>query len=300
MTLTQITYFETVCEYKNVTKAANALFVSRSAVSRSLKELENEWNLVLFHRSRNGVELTKDGEMLRNMFREFNKAYSSLKRYMNDTKRQIEPAQLRIGITTTTGSRFFPDFFPAFKSKYPEVTVRFAEHPIYEIYDCLKNGDCDFFITPHINEDLEELNSLERLPIYKSELVLCVSKNHTLADKEKIKISEIEDIPRASLLTPMSPDILDQKFLGSLTDFQEDPNTIIKSSQQEFIHQAIACGFAASILPREIIENWDGVKAIPFDPPRVFSVLIVWLQDTIYSDVCRNFLDFIRRWSFEK
>ena len=50
MTLTQITYFEAVCEYKNVTKAANALFVSRSAVSRSLKELENEWNLVLFNR----------------------------------------------------------------------------------------------------------------------------------------------------------------------------------------------------------------------------------------------------------
>lgn len=298
MTLTQITYFEMVCQYKNVTKAANALYVSRSAVSRSLKELENEWNLVLFHRSRTGVELTEDGKMLRDMFREFNRAYTSLKRYMNDAKRQTQPAELKIGITTTTGSRLFPDFFTAFKTKYPNITVRFSEHPIYEIYNCLKNGDCDFFITPHINQELEQLDQFEKLPLYTSELVLCISSKHELAHKKSIKINEINKIHRASLLTPMSPDILDQTFLGSLNDFQEDPNTIIKSSQQEFIRQTIACGCASSILPREIIENWEGVVSIPFDPPRNFSVVIVWCQDAIYSESCRSFLEFIRHWKF--
>ena len=65
MTLTQITYFNAVCEYKNVTKEANALFVSRTAVSRALKDLENEWGLVLFKRSRTGVELTEDGKKVK-------------------------------------------------------------------------------------------------------------------------------------------------------------------------------------------------------------------------------------------
>lgn len=70
MTLTQMTYFEAVCQYKNVTKAAEALFVSRSAVSRAMKELETEWNVVLFKRSRTGVELTEDGDQIRRMFGE--------------------------------------------------------------------------------------------------------------------------------------------------------------------------------------------------------------------------------------
>lgn len=300
MTLTQITYFEAVCEYKNVTKAANALFVSRSAVSRSLKELENEWNLVLFNRSRTGVELTEDGEMLRNMFREFNRAYTALKRYMNDTKRLTKASELRIGITTTTGSRFFPDFFPRFKSKYPDIALHFSEHPVYEIYDSLINGDCDFFITPHVNNDLEQCKDIEKLPIYTSELVFCVSSSHQLAQRKNIKISEISNIRRASLLTPMTPDILDNTFLGSLLDFQEDANTIIKSSQQELIRKAIACGFATSILPREIIEKWQGISIIPFDPPKVFSVYIVWNKDCLYSEVCRNFLDFVRHYDFSE
>lgn len=298
MTFTQITYFEAVCEYKNVTKAAEALYVSRSAVSRSLKELENEWNLVLFNRSRTGVELTEDGKLLRDMFSEFNNAYMALRRYMNDAKRSAKVPELRIGITTTTGSRFFPDFFPAFTQNYPNVNIRFIERPVYEIFDVLKNGDCDFFITPHVNDELEHCDDINKFPVYTSELIFCVAPNHELAQRDKIKISEISQYKRASLLTPMAPDILDNTFLGSLLDFQEDASTIIKSSQQELIHKAIACGFASSILPREIIEKWNGVCAIPFDPPRKFYVYIVWNKSAMYSEVCRNFLDYVRQYDF--
>ncbi len=298
MTFTQITYFEAVCEYKNVTKAANALYVSRSAVSRSLKELENEWNLVLFNRSRTGVELTEDGEMLRNMFQEFNRAYTALKRYMNDAKRLTKSKELRIGITTTTGSCFFPDFFSSFKAKFPDTTLHFAEHAVYEIYNILSNGDCDFFITPHITADLDQCCDVDKLALYESELVFCVSNNHPLAQRNNVKISEISDISRASLMTPMTPDILENTFIGSLFDFQEDPHTIIKSSQQEVIRRAIACGFAASILPREIIEKWDNISIIPFDPPRKFEVYLVWNKNSVYSDICREFLEFIKHYDF--
>lgn len=299
MTLTQITYFEAVCEYKNVTKAAQALYVSRSAVSRSLKELENEWNLVLFNRSRTGVELTEDGKMLRNMFKEFNTAYTALKKYKNDSKRSLKAPELHLGITTTTGCCLFPDFLPAFKLKYPNVSLRLEEHPVYEINDALSNGDCDFFITPHINEELRQNEAIEKIPLYYSEMVFCVSPTHELAQRSIITVPEIADIKRASLMTPMAPDILDNTFLGSLLDY-EDPNTVIKTSQQELIRKAISCGFTTAILPIEMVDKWDGVRWIPFDPKRSIMVYIVWNKNLINSEICSEFLKYIRKFDFSK
>ena len=78
MTLKQIKYFEAVCETRNVTKAADALFISRSVVSRALKELENEFGVELFNRTRLGLELTESGKLLQNMFFEFSRVYDSI------------------------------------------------------------------------------------------------------------------------------------------------------------------------------------------------------------------------------
>ncbi len=300
MTFTQITYFEAVCEYKNVTNAAKALYVSRSAVSRSLKELENEWNVVLFNRSRTGVEITEDGEMLRSMFKEFNKAYGNLKRYMNDTKRSLKAPELNIGITTTTGSRFFPDFFPGFKNMYPDIRIHITERPTYECMDAIINGDCDFIITPHLDAAMKQSESIETMLIYTSEMVFCVSPAHELAKSKTLSIEDIADIDRASLLTPLTIDILDEKLLSSVLNCNDDDSTNIKSSQQELIRKAVACGFTSIIIPREIAENWEDVSMIPFDPVRKIYVYIIWNKNSAASETQDKFLDYVRKYDFSK
>lgn len=295
MTLTQITYFEAVCEHKNVTKAANALFVSRSAVSRALKDLENEWNLVLFKRSRTGVELTEEGKIIRGMFSEFNKSYSNLKRFMNDTKRTTKNPELRIGITITTGSRFFPSFFMNFKEKYPDIRLRIIERPVYECVDSIFNGDCDFFITPYLNKKVE---SIEKILAYKSEMIFCVSSTHELAGRENIKIKDIAGLSRASLMDPMTINILSESLWTSSLDDNDDDEIVIKSSQQDLIQKAVASGFAAAILPREIVEKWEGVSMVSLDPINTISVYIIWDKNSWYSDTCKKFLDYIRGYDF--
>lgn len=301
MTLTQLEYFEAVCEYKNITKAAKALFVSRSAISRSLKELENEWNVTLFTRSRNGVELTQAGQMIRDLFDEFNKSYNSLKRYINETKRLTKTSELRIGITSTTGSRFFPDFFPGFKNKYPDIHLRIFERPPSEHMNAITNGDCDFFITPYLDIDLKKSESIGKIPVYKSEMVFCVSSDHELAKYEKIRAKDISEIDRASLLIPISIDIFDETFIyGSFLDCCEDSQTVIQTSQQELIHKAVACGFATTILPREIVENWEGVSMIPFDPVSEITVHIIWDKNLPHSEAFDQFLHYIQEYDFSK
>lgn len=300
MTLTQMTYFDAVCKYKNVTKAADSLFVSRSAVSRALKELESEWNLVLFKRSRTGVELTEDGVKIREMFSEFNRAYSTLKKSILDTKRTAGKSELHFGITTTTGSRFFPDFFPGFKKIHPEIRLCIREHPIYECMEALTSGDCDFFITPHINKEVGQADYLEKKLLYDSEMVFCVSSDHPLAKNKTISISQLKGIDRASLLTPLTFDIIGETFLGSLLDCDDDEEIILKTSQQELIHKAIASNFVTAFLPLDMVQGWENVSPISLDPVSHNSVYMVWNKNASYSDACSLFIEYIRHYDFSK
>ncbi len=299
MTLTQITYFEAVCEHKNVTKAANALFVSRTAVSRALKDLENEWNLVLFKRSRTGVELTEDGEMIRNMFSEFNKAYTTLKNCMNDARHSNRQQELRIGITTTTGSRFFPSFFNNFKNDNPNIKLRIFERPSLEGVDAVLNGDCDFFITPNLSKSHPYYDMIGSKLIYKGEMIFCVSEKNELASYKSISREEVSHIDRASLLTPLTLDVLDEDFLGTILPNAEDEHVVLKTSQHQLIQEAIACDFTSIVIPREIAEAWKGVVMIPFDPPHRFPVYIIWNRNLQYtSEAVKTFLNYVYEYDF--
>lgn len=56
--------FKEVAEAGNITAAAQTLFISQSAVSQSIKQLEAELQTRLFARNSRGVTLTADGRML--------------------------------------------------------------------------------------------------------------------------------------------------------------------------------------------------------------------------------------------
>lgn len=297
MTLTQITYFTAVCEYKNVTKAANALFVSRTAVSRALKDLENEWDLILFKRSRTGVELTEDGERVRDIFTDFNNAYMALKKSVNDRRRIQNQQELRIGITTTTGSMFFPDFFRGFKSHHPDIRLRFTEHNAFDSINALLSGAIDFFITPHIINESVYNDIIEKVPTYTTELVFCVSPEHPLSTRMAVTDAEINPLEKASLLTPLpTGDLSDDELRQLIND--EEGLFFMRTSQQQLIHKIVADNFSSIVLPREIAEDWDDIRKIPFEPPKQFPVYIIWDKTRRPSVAHQVFQQYVKQYNY--
>ena len=79
MTLKQIEYFQAVCARGNISAAAEDLFVSRSVVSRAISELEEEFNVQIFLRSKSGVALTEGGKILAQLFSSFTASCGSAK-----------------------------------------------------------------------------------------------------------------------------------------------------------------------------------------------------------------------------
>ena len=62
MTLKQLRYIVTVADTGNITEAAKKLYIAQPSLTASIQELEREYRINVFNRSKKGIEITREGE----------------------------------------------------------------------------------------------------------------------------------------------------------------------------------------------------------------------------------------------
>lgn len=99
--------FITTVEYGSFTKAAERLHYSQSGISRMIGDLEKEWKVSLLDRSRSGVSLTSDGQLLlpyaRNMVNDYRKLQMQV-----DELNGLKSGMIRIGTFSSTAEHWLP------------------------------------------------------------------------------------------------------------------------------------------------------------------------------------------------
>lgn len=123
MSLTAYQIFCTIAEQKNMTKAAELLHITPSAVTHSMNALEKSLGFALLNRDRGGATLTAHGEMLLPRFRAI---------LLEEQRLQEEVAQInglekgcvRIGALNSVCIQWLPEILTSFHSKYPNIEVR--------------------------------------------------------------------------------------------------------------------------------------------------------------------------------
>ena len=122
----QIEYILKIAEENNITKAADKLYITQSALNQQLLKLEKELGTPLFHRSRVNWRPTEAGEVyLRNA--------RQILRLKKDTYNQISDiaatrrGRLSIGFTPGRGINMFTSIYPAFRQTYPDIVVEPVE-----------------------------------------------------------------------------------------------------------------------------------------------------------------------------
>ena len=155
MTLLQLRYFKAVCEFHSVTKAADELFISRTAISRSINALEQELGIVLFTHTTTGLELTDDGKIIYERINEVLGRICAIEQVAQQLaegpKRQI----VNVGLTPFTSQRIFPDFYQKFHENYPNITLAATEKNNLEARALLAEGSIDVIFTTDICYDTE-------------------------------------------------------------------------------------------------------------------------------------------------
>lgn len=177
----QLQYYSVLYETKNITKAADQLYISRTGLSLSMKKLENELGLPLFYRKTGGVEPTEYGTV-------FYHAVIAQRQIMSDCLQKLKEMKatttevIRIGVLANTLTSSMIRHIFLFEQIYSSVTIDIMDNGAIHYFDALKKGDIDiaFAVCPPRNLGLCSTRLMD------SEQVLLISRKHPLAARKSI------------------------------------------------------------------------------------------------------------------
>lgn len=185
MNLKELEYIVKIAEERNVTHAAEKLFLTPSALNQQLLNLEKELGAPLFQRIRGGWIPTEVGEVYletaREMLRMKRETYHRLQDMIAARK-----GTLSVGIPPERGAAMFTAVYPQFHAAWPEITVKIHEVNVHRQQQMIARGDIDIgFLTLKASQRTSD----EYIPICQEEILLAVPQGHPLC-REAVSSSQ--------------------------------------------------------------------------------------------------------------
>lgn len=178
MDFRQLQYICAVAEYRNVTKAAESLYVSQSALSHYIRKTEEELGVLLFDRSTVPISLTYAGMCYMESAQRILLENQRLMKELREITENMTGV-LRIGVSRDRASYTMPRLVRDFREMYPGIHVDIFTESAQHLREALKTGRIDLLLLPGDGRDTDPGIVCQK--IYTEELVLCAGKN-TLED----------------------------------------------------------------------------------------------------------------------
>ncbi len=126
----------------SISKAAENLFITQPAVSKSISNLEASLNTVLFNRSSRGVTLSDEGTLLYNHLKS---AFESINRAEDELGRikELGIGELRIGVSTSLCKHILLSYLKSFIAKSPHIKIEIDCHSTFNTIRQLQAGNLD-------------------------------------------------------------------------------------------------------------------------------------------------------------
>ena len=178
----EMSYALAIAKYQNITKAANALYITQPTLTKFLQNLEQNLGQDLFKRIGNKYIPTYAGERYLEKARQILNIKKELDQEMGDIIKNNEGI-LKVAFPVMRGSYMLPCTLPIFHSLYPNVKLSITEANSWELEDMLLRGEIDlaFFNLPVRNENIDyDIISRE-------EVLLVMSKQNPLAECGTVK-----------------------------------------------------------------------------------------------------------------
>jgi len=174
--------FLAVCQQMNFTKAAKQLNLTQPAVSQQIKALENYYQTKLFNYQNNKLQLTKQGEIVKQALTSLHHNELSL---LNQLQKEKTTITLKLGATLTVSSYIMPQILPSLLNNH-HYRLKMVSHNTYELLTLLDDGKIDFALI----EGLFDKQLYDYRLFSQENFCFVVSKNHPLAN-QTIDVQEL-------------------------------------------------------------------------------------------------------------
>lgn len=145
-------FYETA-RFCSFSTAAQHLYISQSAISQCIHQLENDLNVQLFVRTRKGVSLTSEGKIL---FLKVENAINSIEQGESQLERlrHLEAGELKIAAGDTITTQFLLKYLEEFHASYPDIRIEMANSYSSQMLNLVKEGKADLaFVNMPLQDD---------------------------------------------------------------------------------------------------------------------------------------------------
>jgi DNA-binding transcriptional LysR family regulator len=191
MELRHLRYFAMVAEEENISRAAARLNISQPAVSRQIRDLEEEFGVALFDREHKGLKLTEAGQLALVHARKVLGQSKGMTKAMEAFRGEGKEESLRIGYTSTALPGFLADGLKTFHERHPDVQVQILEMTPSDQEAALQKGEIDLALLGSARPELKKKYRVE--VIKKASLALAMPDDHPLAERKTIDLSTLEN-----------------------------------------------------------------------------------------------------------
>jgi len=191
-TIKQLRYFIALEKHQHFGNAAKASFVSQSAFSVAIKELETQLGAQLVDRTNKSVTITRTGREIANHARHCLRDIEYLAELAHSDQSPLT-GRLNLGIIPTIAPFMLPELLPKLRQTYPELKLYLREDTTKALHRRLIEGELDLILIalPY------KLSNVEILPLFKDRFSLACHKNSTLIDPDDYSFSKL---PKESIL----------------------------------------------------------------------------------------------------
>ena len=282
--------FKEVAEVGNITAAAQALYISQSAVSQSIKQLENDLQTRLFSRNSRGVTLTAEGKMLYEYVRSAMGLLETGEAKLSQT-RELQMGQLVIGASATVTSQFLLPYLDSFHKEHPAIHIQIISGRSHKVLGLLRSGKVDiaFASTP------TDLTSLDTYPCFPTHSIFVAGAEYPCDFDHVYSLEEISAFPLILLERKASSRLYLERFFLQ-NGLRLNPE--IELGARSLLVDLAAIGFGVAGVTEEFVtrELDSGrlrrLKTSFQVPPR--SVDMCMLRDVPQTAAAERFAAFVK------
>ena len=278
-----------LAELRSFSNTADKHFLSQSAISQQLAQLELAHKCQLINRKKRPIELTKAGQLLylaaTDMLERYEQFKSEMKAITSSTGSRINVAAIY-----SIGMHTLPGYIKKFMVRYPQVNVHVEYLGADRIYDLVLAGDIDIGLVAVPKKD-------KRLDVYDFEdepMVLACSPKHSLSKESQVDIHKL----KFERFIGFGKDVPTRVWIDNfLSRYNIVVNPVMEFDNIETVKRAIEINSGISILPQTaMLQEVKGgtIKAIGFSNEFfVRPTGIIVRKGKIFGQAGRYFIDLL-------
>lgn len=287
VTLRQLQTFEAVARLGSFSRAAEEIHITQPAVSKQLRQLQEEVGLPLLDQTGRKVGLTEAGRELLSTCSDWLDTWGRFEQSIADLK-GVKRGRLRIAVVTTA-KYFMPRVLGPFCGAYPGVDVALEVINRDRLLERLGRNADDLYVMGLPPEDWE----IESQPLIGNNLVVVAAADHPLVGRRRIPLEELAGETFIAREEGSGTRITAERVFAE----QGVPFKVrMELGSNEAIKQAVAGGLGLAVLSHSTIVDLAGeglaVLGVAGFPVRR-SWYVVWPRGKQLSVVASTFLDFL-------